>query len=196
MIENKNPDGSRFPVLTWLLVLGSLLIFLLPTVSNFLIYDREQILNGEWWRLVTGAGVHFSWSHLVYNVVILLIAGWMLERESRAQFVWLVLITSVLSGLYFLFFLPEMKNYAGLSAIVSAVAVFVCLMNIKRTSETRWLWIFILVLFAAKVIYEGVVQQAFFVSYDSAIIQVVPSAHIIGAMVAIVMSMNSFKQNT
>ena len=130
MIENKSIDKSRFPILTLLLVMGCLLVFLLPSASNYFLYDREQIIAGQWWRLVTGAGVHFSWSHLIYNVIILLIAGWLLERESRVKFVWLVLITSVLSGLYFFIFLPEMKSYAGLSAVVSAVAVFVCLINI------------------------------------------------------------------
>lgn len=192
MTENQSLDVSKFPVLTLLLVLGCLLMFLLPTVSDFFLYDREKIFAGQWWRLLTGAGVHFSWSHLIYNVVILLIAGWLLEQESRARFVWLVLITPVLSGLYFLLFLPEMKSYAGLSSIVSAVAVFVCLINIIKTPEKKWLWILILILFAAKVIYEGIIQQAFFVSYDSTIIQVVPSAHIIGAMVAIVMAASSF----
>ena len=134
MIENINPDDDRFPVLALLLVVGSLLIYLLPTVASHLIYDREQILAGQWWRVFTGAGVHFSWSHLIYNVVILLVAGWLLERESRIRLVLLVLVTSVLSGLYFFYFLPEMKKYAGLSAIVSAVAVFVCLMKIKKNT--------------------------------------------------------------
>lgn len=192
MAENRNPNGVRFPVLTLLLVVGSLLVFLLPTAASYLIYNREQILAGEWWRLVTGAGVHFSWSHLIYNAVILLVAGWLLERENGPRFFLLVLITSVISGLYFLFFLPEMKNYAGLSAIVSAVVVFLCLMNIKKIPETRWPWIMILILFAAKIAYESVMQQAFFVSYASVTIRVVPSAHIIGAMVAIAMAGSSF----
>ena len=192
MLENKNPDGNRFPVLTLLLVLGSLLIFLLPSIANYLVYDREYILAGEWWRVLTAVGVHFSWSHLVYNIVILLLAGWLLERESRSHFVWLVLITSVLSSLYFLFYLPEMKNYAGLSGIISAIAVFVCLMNIRKVPKTKWLWITILTIFIAKVIYEGVMQEAFYVSYASEQIHVVPSAHIIGAMVAIVMVSWSF----
>lgn len=192
MVENKNPDRVRLPFLTLLLVVGSLLVFLLPAAASYFIYDREQIFAGEWWRLVTGAGVHFSWSHLIYNAVILLVAGWLLECKNRPCFVWLVVITSVVSSLYFLFVLTEMKNYAGLSAIASAVVVFLCLMNIKENPGTRWLWIVILILFVTKVAYESVMQQAFFVSYASVNIRVIPSAHIIGAMVAIVMAGRSF----
>lgn len=192
MLESKNPDSVRFPLLTLLLVVGSLLVFLLPAAASHLFYEREQILAGEWWRLVTGVVVHFSWSHLIYNSTILLIVGWLLERENRTAFIGLVLATTLLSGLYFLFFLPEMKSFAGLSAIVSAVVVYLCLINIENMPQTRWLWIAILILFVSKVIYEGVMQQAFFVSYTSLTIRVVPSAHIIGAMVAIAMVGRSF----
>jgi len=192
MAENRNPDIYRFPVLTLLLVTGSLLIFLLPGVSDYFLYKRDQILTGELWRLVTGAGVHFSWSHLGYNIAIMLIAGWLLERENRANFVWLVLTTSIISGLYFLLFCPEMKVYGGLSAVVSAVVVYLCLVNIIKIPEAKWLWITILIMFTAKVIYEGVMQQTFFVSYSSLNIRVVPSAHIVGAIVAITMVIKIF----
>jgi len=185
MQENKHAHRHNFPILTLMLVVGSLLLFLLPDTANLLIYDRERIFSGEVWRLATGALVHFSWPHVVYNAVILLIAGSLLERDARLVFVALVLITSIASGLYFLFFLPDMTNYAGLSAINSALVIYLCLMNIRDTSISAWLWIMILILFIAKVTYEIVMQQAFFVSFTQGAIQVVPSAHIIGALTAV-----------
>ncbi len=194
MIESKNRNEGRLPFLTLSLVTASLLVFLIPAASDYLIYNREKIATtGEWWRLLTGNLVHFSWEHLFYNAIILLPAGWWLERESAIRFIGLVLATSIISGLYFLFFLQEMNIYAGLSAIVSAIVVNLCLLNIMKNSATRWLWIIILILFAAKIAFELLTQQAFFVSYASTAIRVIPSAHIIGAIMAIVFTIATAK---
>jgi membrane associated rhomboid family serine protease len=42
--------------------------------------SRSQILGaGEWWRLFTAPVLHASPSHLIGNLIALLVAGWMLE---------------------------------------------------------------------------------------------------------------------
>ena len=187
MVENKSSDVIKFPPLTLLLVVGSFLVFLFPAVASYLIYDREQLFAGEWWRLVTGILVHFSWTHLTYNAVILLVAGWLLEGKNKARFLILILATGLMSSMYFVLFLPDMNRYGGLSGIASAVVVYLCLLKIRERLPTRWIWVVILILFASKVFYESVMQQAFFVSYSSLMINVVPSTHIIGAMVAVLM---------
>ena len=52
-------------------VVTALAVYLLPGVGEALVYDRSAILTGELWRLVTGHWVHFSASHLFYDVTVL-----------------------------------------------------------------------------------------------------------------------------
>lgn len=193
MEERNHPDSYRFPVLTVLLVLGGLISYLLPTTHSFILYDRNLILSGQVWRLVTGVLVHFSWSHLAYNTIILVPAGWMVERNRRFIFIWLVLLTTVLSSLYFLAFMPDMKQYGGLSGIASASVAYLCMLSIRTKPRERWLWITILVLFAAKVVFEIFTQQSVFVAYSAHEIRVVPETHIIGLLVAFVFLFIPFK---
>jgi len=65
---------SSRPVLL-LAVLPAILLWLVPTTHSALLYDRTAILRGEWWRLWTGHWVHFSFSHLAWNLAVLLGAG-------------------------------------------------------------------------------------------------------------------------
>lgn len=193
MAESGYPDNYRFPVLTVLLVLGSLLSFLLPAANSYLLYDRNLVLSGQVWRLVTGVMVHFSWSHLVYNTLIMMLAGWMVEQNSRFIFIWLVLLTAILSSLYFLMFMPGMKQFGGLSGIASATVGYLCMANIRARSRGRWLWVIILVLLVAKVTFEIYSQQPVFATYTSDDIRVVPETHIIGLLVAMVLVIIPFK---
>ena len=195
MEESSHPDSSRFPVLTVLLVLGSLLIFLSPVISSYLLYDRTLILSGQVWRVATGVLVHFSWSHLAYNSIILVLAGWLIERNSRFTLTWLVLLTAVLGSFYFVLFMPEMKQFGGLSGVVSATVAYLCMVNISARSRDKWLWIIILGLLIAKIIFEIVTQETVFASYSSAGIRVVPEAHIIGLLVAMILMVVPLKNN-
>ena len=56
------------------------LLWLVPGTTAPLLYERAALLDGAWWRLWTGHWVHFSMSHLAWNVAVLLGAGAWLER--------------------------------------------------------------------------------------------------------------------
>ena len=79
-----------------------------PRFSDLLVYDRQAILSGELWRLLTAPLVHFSASHLFWDVVVFSLAGFAINAANFRS-LWLVCcIASVLPGILFLLTLPEL----------------------------------------------------------------------------------------
>ncbi|MDH5558424.1 MAG: rhombosortase [Alphaproteobacteria bacterium] len=177
-------DRAGFPVVTLLVAAGGLALMALPGLSHWLVYDREHVLAGEVWRLVTGHAVHFSWSHAGWNLALFSLAGVWLERHARVPYLWLISCTALAGGLCFLVFMPDMARYGGLSGVVSAMVVYLALIEMRQPGPTRMLWGAILLLFAAKVGYELLVGRALFAAPGATPFEVAPVAHIIGAAVA------------
>lgn len=178
---------TAFPVFTFLLVTGSLCLFLLPERAHLFVYDRNRVLTGDIWRLFTGHLVHFSWSHIAYNIVLLAFAGSWLERMNRSQYLWLVTLTVMASSLYFLIMLPDQERYGGLSGLASATVVYLSLYEIRYRRNARLIWYAVLILFAVKVGYEIMLREAIFASPDSIPFEVVPSVHVAGGLIAAIM---------
>jgi rhomboid family GlyGly-CTERM serine protease len=178
---------TAFPVVTFLLATGSLCLFLLPDSTHLFVYDRNRVLTGDVWRLVTGHLVHFSWSHTAYNIVLLALAGSWIESRDRFRYLWLITLTVLASGLYFLIMLPDLERYGGLSGLVSATVVYLSLYGIRYYRHARLIWYAILFLFAVKVSYEIMVREAIFVSPDIIPFEVVPSVHVAGGLIAAVL---------
>jgi rhomboid family GlyGly-CTERM serine protease len=170
-----------------MVAVGSLLLFFLTDSARLFVYDRDRVLAGEFWRLITGHAVHFSWSHLGYNLALFAVTGWWLEYRDRLQFVWLLTLTVLVSGLYFLVIMPDMAIYGGLSGLVSATVVYLSLCEIRYNRDTRLIWALILLLFAGKVGFELFTGDAVFVSPDITPFRVVPAVHIIGGLVAVML---------
>lgn len=71
--------------------------------------DNEKILSGEFYRIITGAFVHTDILHILFNIIVLVIAGARLEhRKSGAYILPIfflgVLLTNIVSlerGLYY-----------------------------------------------------------------------------------------------
>lgn len=182
-----------FPVITVLVVAGSLAVFLLPDAAHWFIYDRDRVLEGQVWRPVTAHAVHFSQSHAAYNLVLFSVVGAWLEQRNRPRYAMLIGLTAVASGLYFLIFMPGMARYGGLSGVVSAVVVYLSLHEMRHGRFARAIRVTVLLLFAAKVCYEILIGQAIFAASDTTPFEVVPSAHVIGAVVAVALFYSSGK---
>jgi rhomboid family GlyGly-CTERM serine protease len=137
-------------------------------------YDRAAILHGEVWRLITGHFVHWSWSHLAWDLLAFVVLGAICMRR-RALFVAVVLATALVVSLFLLLCCPEVAQYRGLSAIDSALwmwAVFI-------VGERRvWLALTLLSLFVAKLMIEST-GIALFVSGAT----LFPVVHLLGAFI-------------
>ncbi len=187
MIAAADCRKAAFPAVTLLVAVGSLALFLLPDTAPVFVYERNRVLAGEAWRLVTGHAVHLSESHAAYNLILFAVAGSWLERRNGPRYAWLIGLTALAGGLYFLVFMPEMARYGGLSGVVSAVVVYLGLQELRQGGFIRAVWATILLLFVVKIGYEILIGQAVFAAPDTTQFDVVPAVHIIGAVVAIVL---------
>ncbi len=166
------------------------LLFALPAVLAGLVpaaclYDRDAILQGEWWRLWTGHWVHFSTSHLGWNLVVLLAAGTWLERLRPGLLARYVFVGAPAAGLGLLAFAPGMEIYGGLSGLATGVVVLLALvqLGIKRT-ERIW-WLAVLALTTGKVAVEACSLAPLFSRFGSTGVHVSTLAHGLGALLAL-----------
>lgn len=178
-------NKARRPVATHLVAAAALAVFMSPAATQWLVYDRDRVLAGQVWRLLTGHIVHLSASHLFYNLLVFVVAGIWIERRHRLAYLLLISLTVVTSSLYFLIVMPQMARYGGLSGVVSAMIVYVSLQEIGKGGIPRVIWMTVLALFLAKSGYEILYGQAVFASSNSIPIAVVPAVHVIGAIAAI-----------
>ena len=168
------------------------LVWLFPSLTNSLIYDRDAIVAGEIWRLWSGHLVHFSLSHFLFDVAAFVACGWFVETRTRVNPALLFLVGPPLISLAMLVLVPSMSRYGGLSALVVSALVCAALTIAKEERSWRWAGWTLLGLLAAKTGYELNHATALFASMPS--IQVAPSSHLAGAAVAVIAWIVSSKQ--
>jgi len=150
-----------------------------PGSSQWLRYERTPIINGEWWRLLSGNFVHLSWEHLLMNLAGLALIWLLLERLlTLGQ--WLTVITgsSLAVGLGLLIFNPQIDWYVGLSGMLHGMFVAGLIQNIRRGYRLEWLLLAALI---AKLIWEQF-NGALPGSTELAGGSVIVDAHLYGAL--------------
>ena len=144
MTWHKWTHGKHLPWVTLgltALCLGLYAVF--DGTPDTLVYDRAEILNGQWWRLATGHLVHLDLQHLVYNVGALLALGTLYETASFGGsgklafgvlgFGGAVITAAVFEGS------PATLYYCGLSAMLNALYAAVTIGMWRETGQKIWL---------------------------------------------------------
>ena len=81
-------------------------------------FERDAIVGGDFYRLLTAHFVHLNWVHALMNIAAAVI-GWVLFRDSLSNLQWILSIAVcglVISLL--LFTVPQLHWYVGFSGIV------------------------------------------------------------------------------
>jgi len=170
------------PIVTLVVVGLSVLIYLLPGAGR-LVYDRDAILAGEWWRVITGHWVHFSAQHFLYDTTAFGFAGAMVERRGHRNFGWLCAIAMVvISGSMFVFE-PRLEVCGGLSGLATAAVVFLTLHGLEEQGAWRWICGLALVLCLAKLLVELTTRHFVLLQAPGGLMPV-PANHIAGALTA------------
>ena len=109
--------NARLPIITLAVVLASLGATLSPLAVDLLVYDRQGILQGELWRLLSGHLVHFSRSHLAGDVVVFGVVGGLIERRRGLRVGVLYLVMAAVIGIGMLVLKPDLAQFGGLSGL-------------------------------------------------------------------------------
>lgn len=142
---------------TALLVIGGLAVLVAsggPALADMLRYEREAILDGQLWRLVTGNLVHLGWTHLLLNLAGLGLIG-ALFGQALSACVWTAafLVCSLGVGAGLLLLNASIDWYVGLSGVLHGLFAVAALAAGGITTGTRTI---MLVLLGSKLLFEQV----------------------------------------
>lgn len=172
----------RLPIL--LFAVPAALVALLPGAPALLVLDRAALASGEWWRLWTGHWVHFSSSHLGWNLAVLLAAGSLLERTRPDRLLRFTLLAAPLISAAVLIGEPQLAAYGGLSGLATGTVTLLALTELERSSRDPIWWIGFLLLVAVKSGFDAVSHRSMF-SHLATGIQVSSTAHLAGLCAAV-----------
>ncbi len=106
------------PLILVILVL-SLGFFITQLFQEALVYHRDLIKQGEWWRIITGNFIHSNYPHLFLNLSGLWILGFLfLDQLKTKTFIFSILLLSLFIGLGLYFFDTTLQKYYGFSGVL------------------------------------------------------------------------------
>ncbi|AOS43844.1 Rhomboid family protein [Lacunisphaera limnophila] len=173
----------RVPLL--LFVLPAVLLAFAPARHGLVLLDRSAVAAGEVWRLWTGHWVHFSASHLGWNLAVLLAAGTWLERQRPGLLLRHTVIAAPLIGLAVLIGEPALQAYGGLSGLATSVVVLLGLHQLRSGGASRWLWTGLLALVAVKTTGDAIRAETSLVAFALPGVRLSTTAHFAGALSAL-----------
>ena len=124
-----------------------------PEVTAALRYERAAVLDGQWWRLVTGHLVHADAAHLAWNLAGAALVWWLFGAEyGRLEWLVIVVASAAAIDIAFLGGMPGLDWYVGLSGVLHGCMAAGLAAWLARARDP--LVLLVAILFAAKLIYE------------------------------------------
>jgi rhomboid family GlyGly-CTERM serine protease len=181
-------NHQRLPWVTVLVVALALSVRITPgPTQEGWIYNRIAILHGQVWRLWTGHLVHFSASHLGWNLLVIGLTGIWIERAGFCGGRWLFIVSPLCISLALLIWDPALNRYGGLSGMATASTTFACLSECRRNTKQTALWCTALVMIGIKIGWEFFSGHSAFAHFDERQVQAVPLSHLAGMGTAVAM---------
>ncbi|MGQ7853998.1 rhomboid family intramembrane serine protease [Pedobacter sp. WC2501] len=104
---------------------------------NFGVNQRNLVLDGQYWRLITYQFIHGSVSHLFFNMYALVYLGLMIENKlGWKKYLFIYLMSGVCGGLVSLIFHQEGVMMGASGAIMGLYGAFIALL-INKSFERR-----------------------------------------------------------
>jgi len=163
----------------WLSVLVLTLSIQLADYGSFVRFDRQLVIQGDYWLLLSGNFAHLNWSHWALNMAgLAIVALFFSGYGSILQWLTVMFISalSVGSGLYWLN--PQIGWYVGLSGVLHGLFIFGVINEIKAYSTSGVVLLFLII---GKLLWE-IFNGALPGSEDMAGGSVVTDAHLYGAI--------------
>jgi rhomboid family GlyGly-CTERM serine protease len=146
-------------------------------LRDLLRYERTAIVEGEYWRLLTGHFVHGTTTHLMLNLAGLAITAALFPHDySLGEWLLILLVSIATIDIGFVFYEPQLHWYVGLSGVLHGALAAGAIAWWRH--ETRYLAVGLSLLLIAKLAWEQW-QGALPFSGD---MPVIVDAHLYGAM--------------
>ena len=108
MKMNDEVFSMKKPVITWALIIINVVLFILSSIFGFtadLAVNRGYIVNGEYYRLITGIFMHGGILHLIFNMYALYVIGMQLESfVGKAKYLTIYLLSGLAGSMLSIFF--------------------------------------------------------------------------------------------
>lgn len=174
---------TRWPLCTLVVLSMSVLASFWPAATEMLVYDRQAIQVGEVWRLLSGHLVHFSLSHLVGDLLVFGVAGYLIERQLGRQVGWLYLAmdTAIGSALWVLD--PALVRFGGLSGLAYGNVFYVAASMAHRRTPASPAAGALLIVLLLKIV-RDFSEPASILDALSQPFVTVPLSHLVGVLMA------------
>ncbi len=138
------------PVVTYVLIALNALMFVLQTAStdveNSLAMFSPAVADGEWYRLVSSAFLHYGITHILFNMWALYVVGPPLEAAlGRLRYIALYLMSAVGGSVLVYLLSPLGAHTAGASAAVFGLFGATFVVGRRLNLDVRWVVILIVI---------------------------------------------------
>ncbi len=154
------------------------------SVRTALVFDRDAIAHGEWWRLATGHWIHFGLSHLGWNLAAVSGVAWWLEKIKPGIVGRFLAIAAPALGVMLFLLEPAMHTYGGLSGIACGLTALLALVQLFHAHAGRIWGLLLLVVIAVKITLETTQAAPLFSEFDHAGYRLSTWAHAGGVLIA------------
>ena len=128
----KNRISAQWNHVLWLFLF--IICFSLQSagLASTLQFDRALIDQGHYWLLITGHLVHLNWTHWALNMAgLVIVAVFFSLYGSILDWLFVLLFSSVVTGLGLYWFHPEMIWYVGLSGVLHGLFIYGAIREIR-----------------------------------------------------------------
>ncbi|WP_059120346.1 rhombosortase [Vibrio sp. MEBiC08052] len=117
-------------------------------LADMLVWDKQAITQGQWWRIVTGNFTHTNTTHLAMNLIALWLITLIFRPSVRALWQQLLLLSLLIGiGLFW----SDLDFYVGLSGTLHGLFASFALSEALQGRKSSWL---LVVGVCGKVIWE------------------------------------------
>lgn len=176
----------KIPIISITLVCLSILVTTSSNLTSLFVLDRGAVVAGDWWRLFVFPFVHFGPVHLIYNMLALGVAGWIVERWSRFRFVLLIFLAAPVIGSWLIAYEPGMALYGGMSAIVFSMTIYGALAGRERIGLSKHMCTLITIFLPVKVMWEFHREASILPYGEYDYFVVMPSSHAVGIAIGLI----------
>ncbi|WP_275099374.1 rhombosortase [Sedimenticola hydrogenitrophicus] len=118
--------SNGLPWLSFGLALVATGLYLLAgPAPEALVYGREEILQGDWWRLLSGHLVHSDVPHALWDILALGLSASILERRDRKRLCRAMLFSLLFLDAWLWWGVTDLDYYCGLSGVLNTLLTLV-----------------------------------------------------------------------